>query len=28
MNLLVIDGASDRIYFFSHFNNNSYNQSF
>ena len=28
MNFLVIDGASDKIYFFSHFNNNSYNQSF
>jgi len=28
MNFLVIDGASEKIYFFSHFNNNSYNQSF
>ena len=28
MNFLIIDGASDKIYFFSHFNNNSYNQSF
>jgi len=28
MNFLVIDGASDKIYFFLHFNNNSYNQSF
>ena len=28
MNFLVIDGASDKIYFFSHVNNNSYNQSF
>ena len=28
MNFLVIDGALDKIYFFSHFNNNSYNQSF
>ena len=28
MNFLVIDGASDKIYFFSNFNNNSYNQSF
>jgi tRNA A37 threonylcarbamoyladenosine modification protein TsaB len=28
MNFLLIDGAVDRIYFFSHFNNNSYNQSF
>ena len=28
MNFLVIDGASNKIYFFSHFNNNSYNQSF
>ena len=28
MNFLVIDGSSDKIYFFSHFNNNSYNQSF
>ena len=28
MNFLAIDGASDKIYFFSHFNNNSYNQSF
>ena len=28
MNFLVIDGASDKIYFFAHFNNNSYNQSF
>ena len=28
MNFLVIDGASDKICFFSHFNNNSYNQSF
>ena len=28
MNFLIIDGASDKICFFSHFNNNSYNQSF
>jgi len=28
MNFLLIDGAMDKIYFFSHFNNNSYNQSF
>ena len=28
MNFLVIDGASDKIYFFSHFNSNSYNQFF
>ena len=28
MNFLVIDGASDKIYFFSHFNNSSYNKSF
>ena len=28
MNFLVIDGASDNIRFFSHFNNYSYNQSF
>ena len=28
MNFLVIDGASDKFYFFSHFNNYSYNQSF
>ena len=28
MNFLVIDGTSDKICFFSHFNNNSYNQSF
>ena len=28
MNFLVIDGASDKICFFSHFNNNSYNKSF
>ena len=28
MNFLVIDGASDKICFFSHFNNNSYNQYF
>jgi len=28
MNFLVIDGASDRICFFSHFNNNSYNKYF
>ena len=26
MNFLVIDGASDKICFFSHFNNNSYNK--
>ena len=28
MNFLVIDGATDKIYFFSYFNNNYYNQSF
>ena len=28
MNFLVIDGASDKICFFSHYNNNSYNKSF
>ena len=28
MNFLVIDGAQDKINFFSHFNNNSYNKSF
>tara|TARA_B100001179_G_C18539266_1_gene380804 strand:+ start:364 stop:741 length:378 start_codon:yes stop_codon:yes gene_type:complete len=28
MNFLVIDGASDKICFFSHFNNNSYNKSY
>ena len=28
MNFLVIDGASDKICFFSRFNNISYNQSF
>ena len=28
MNFLVIDGASDKICFFSHFNNNSYSKSF
>ena len=28
MNFLVIDGASDKICFFSHFNNSSYNKSF
>ena len=28
MNFLIIDGASDKICFFSHFNNYSYNQSF
>ena len=28
MNFLVIDGASDKIYFFSHYNSNSYNKSF
>ena len=28
MNFLVIDGALDKICFFSHFNNNSYNKSF
>ena len=28
MNFLLIDGASNKICFFSHFNNNSYNQSF
>jgi len=28
MNFLVIDGASDKICFFSHFNNYSYNKSF
>ena len=28
MNFLVIDGATDKICFFSHYNNNSYNQSF
>ena len=27
MNFLVIDGASDKICFFSHFNNNSYSKS-
>ena len=28
MNFLVIDGASNKIYFFVHFNNYSYNKSF
>ena len=28
MNFLVIDGATDKICFFSHYNNNSYNKSF
>jgi len=28
MNFLVIDGASDKICFFSHYNNYSYNKSF
>ena len=28
MNFLVIDGTLDKINFFSHFNNNSYNKSF
>ena len=28
MNFLVIDGATDKICFFSHYNNYSYNQSF
>ena len=28
MNFLVIDGALDKIYFFSQFNNNTYNKSF
>ena len=28
MNFLVIDGASDKICFFSHFNNYSYNKSY
>ena len=28
MNFLVIDGAQDKINFFSHFNNKSYNKSF
>ena len=28
MNFLVIDGAKDNIYFFSHYNNNSYSKSF
>jgi len=28
MNFLVIDGAADKICFFSHYNNNSYNKSF
>ena len=28
MNFLIIDGASDKICFFSHFNNNSYSKSF
>ena len=28
MNFLVIDGATDKICFFSHYNNNSYKQSF
>jgi|TARA_B110000116_G_C16673766_1_gene507468 tRNA A37 threonylcarbamoyladenosine modification protein TsaB len=27
MNFLVIDGTSDKINFFSHYNNNSYNKS-
>jgi len=28
MNFLIIDGTQDKINFFSHFNNNSYNKSF
>ena len=28
MNFLVIDGATNKICFFSHYNNNSYNKSF
>jgi len=28
MNFLVIDGSTDKICFFSHYNNNSYNKSF
>ena len=28
MNFLIIDGATDKICFFSHYNNNSYNKSF
>ena len=28
MDYLIIDGASDKICFFSHFNNNSYSKSF
>ena len=28
MNFLVIDGATDKICFFSHYNNNAYNKSF
>ena len=28
MNFLLIDGATDKICFFSHYNNYSYNQSF
>ena len=28
MNFLVIDGTQNKINFFSHFNNNSYNKSF
>ena len=28
MNFLVIDGATDKICFFSHYNNHSYNKSF
>ena len=28
MNFLIIDGALDKIYFFSQFNNNTYNKSF
>ena len=28
MNFLIIDGAQDKINFFSYFNNNSYNKSF
>ena len=28
MNFLVIDGARDKIYFFSQYNSNSYNESF
>ena len=28
MNFLIIDGALEKINFFSHFNNNSYNKSF